>query len=106
MTRCMITTILILFVGASTAEAAVQCLPHRDANGKITRSRVQVHAFQRANPCPANGNTRGPCPGYIVDHIKALCVCGKDRPSNMQWQTVAEAKKKDRTECVVRIPHS
>lgn len=91
---------VMLCFGVSTADAA-QCLPHRDANGKIQRSRVQVAAFKRANPCPANGNTRGPCPGYIVDHIKALCVCGKDRPYNMQWMTVAEAKKKDRVECTV-----
>lgn len=93
----------IFCLTVSLADAA-QCLPHRDSTGKITRSRVQVNAFKRLHPCPANGRTTGPCPGYIVDHIQALCVCGKDRPSNMQWQTVAQAKVKDRTEC--RRPHA
>jgi hypothetical protein len=33
-----------------------------------------------------------------VDHIKPLCAGGADRPTNMQWQTVAEGKKKDKKE--------
>ena len=97
--KIIVGMILLFFVTMGTVEAAVQCIPHRDANGKISRSPAQVNAFKRTHPCPANGNTRGACHGYIVDHIKALCVCGKDRPSNMQWQTVAEAHAKDRTEC-------
>ena len=48
--------------------------------------------------CPANGNTRGRCPGYIIDHKKPLCAGGPDRPSNMQWQTIKEAKLKDKQE--------
>ncbi len=39
-------------------------------------------------------------PGYVVDHIKALCCGGQDVITNMQWQTIAEAKKKDKTECL------
>lgn len=87
---------------AGSASAAVQCIPHRDNTGKILRSQTQVHHFKRTHPCPANGRTTGPCPGYVVDHIQALCVCGKDRPSNMQWQSVAQAKVKDRTECLTK----
>jgi hypothetical protein len=37
-------------------------------------------------------------PGYVVDHIVPLECGGADTPANMQWQTVAEAKAKDRTE--------
>jgi hypothetical protein len=37
-------------------------------------------------------------PGYVVDHVKPVCAGGADHPSNMQWQTKAEAKKKDRLE--------
>ena len=55
-------------------------------------------AFQKSHPCPANRRTSGACPGYVVDHIKPLCAGGLDKVSNMQWQTVAEAKKKDRLE--------
>lgn len=42
-------------------------------------------------------------PGWIVDHIFALCKGGKDSPDNMQWQTVADAKKKDRIECDCKL---
>jgi hypothetical protein len=38
-------------------------------------------------------------PGYVVDNIKPLAAGGTDTPSNMQWQTVEQAKVKDRTEC-------
>jgi hypothetical protein len=54
--------------------------------------------FQRLNPCPANGQRRGPCPGYVVDHIVPLACGGADMPSNMQWQTEAAGKAKDRWE--------
>jgi hypothetical protein len=43
------------------------------------------------------GETVG-CPGYVVDHKQALKRGGADRPDNMQWQTTAEAKAKDRME--------
>jgi 5-methylcytosine-specific restriction endonuclease McrA len=37
-------------------------------------------------------------PGYVVDHIIPLKHGGADAPSNMQWQTIAEAKAKDKWE--------
>lgn len=36
--------------------------------------------------------------GYVIDHITPLACGGSDAPSNMQWQTKAEAKAKDRWE--------
>lgn len=68
--------------------------------GSVRRSHAAIAAFKRANPCPANGHTRGACPGYVVDHIKPLCAGGADHHSNMQWQTVDAAKAKDRLERV------
>ncbi len=68
------------------------------AIGATQRDPHQRAVFVKQHPCPANGKTRGACPGYMVDHIKPLCAGGADHPSNMQWQTVAEAKKKDRLE--------
>ena len=65
---------------------------------RIHRSRAARSSFQRSHPCPANGHTRGACPGYVVDHIRPLKRGGADRPSNMQWQTTAEGKAKDRVE--------
>ena len=50
------------------------------------------------NPCPATGRTNGACPGYIRDHIVPLHCGGSDTPSNMQWQTILEARAKDRGE--------
>ena len=38
------------------------------------------------------------CPGYVIDHVHPLKRGGADSASNMQWQTLAEAKGKDRTE--------
>lgn len=37
-------------------------------------------------------------PGYVVDHICALACGGLDAPKNMQFQTIADAKAKDKWE--------
>ena len=70
----------------------------RDSRGKIKRDREATRAFQKSHPCPSTGGTSGGCPGYIIDHVTALKRGGADAPSNMQWQTRAEAKAKDRVE--------
>lgn len=65
-----------------------------------TRSEAQVHAFMKLHPCPSGpdkGSTKR-CRGHIVDHVKALDCGGLDAPSNMQWQTTAAAKAKDKIE--------
>lgn len=63
-----------------------------------SRSSAVVRAFMKVNPCPATGATRGACPGHVVDHIQPLCADGADSIENLQWQTVPEAKEKDRWE--------
>lgn len=66
------------------------------------RSAAQKHTFQRQHPCPSTGLHRSACPGYVIDHVQPLCAGGADSPTNMQWQTVADAKRKDvqeRREC-------
>ena len=60
------------------------------------RDPAQRADFMRSHPCPSTGKKKGACPGYVVDHIHPLCAGGADHPSNMQWQTVDEAKAKDR----------
>jgi hypothetical protein len=62
------------------------------------RSHAARAEFQREHPCPANGERRGPCPGYVVDHVQPLACGGADAPVNMQWQSRAQAKAKDRWE--------
>jgi hypothetical protein len=70
----------------------------RTARGHIERSARAKDAFRRAHPCPSTERTRGACRGYVIDHLQALKHGGADSPSNMQWQTTAAAKAKDRTE--------
>lgn len=62
------------------------------------RSRAVTRQFERLHPCPSTGRTSGACPGWIKDHIIPLCAGGPDAVTNMQWQTVADAKAKDRAE--------
>ena len=64
----------------------------RDRHGRIVRSPEARREFMRRSGY-AHGRK-----GYVVDHIVALECGGRDAPSNMQWQTVAEARAKDRTE--------
>lgn len=83
--------LLILLLG-------VACLACGPVSAGQKRSASAKAEFRRLNPCPATGDTKGPCRGYVIDHIDALACGGADRPENMQWQTVAEGKAKDRWE--------
>jgi hypothetical protein len=88
-----------------------QFLSERSADGEVTladgtsvldstkvcrapscRSTTQRNRFMRRTKFP-----RGRA-GWIVDHMKPLECGGEDLPTNMQWQTVDEAKAKDRIE--------
>ena len=69
-----------------------------DKHGKIKRSKSAKNEFKREHSCPANGHTSGSCPGYVIDHVQPLECGGADAPTNMQWQTVAAGKAKDKTE--------
>ncbi len=71
------------------------------------RSEAARNAFKAQQPCPATGSPSGPCPGWIIDHIRPLACDGPDEPYNMQWQTEEEAKAKDsweRNDCSHYIP--
>ena len=72
---------------------------HYTHSTRYHRSREVTREFQRSHPCPSTGKRSGPCPGYVKDHVRALCDGGSDSVSNMQWQTTAAGKSKDRTEC-------
>jgi len=66
------------------------------------RSKKAVAEFKRENPCPANGNKCGSCPGYQVDHLRPLKCGGADVPANMQWLTIsahAEKTKREAKSC-------
>ena len=70
----------------------------RDSHGKIARDPRQLNSFKKQHPCPFTGKTYGSCLGYIVDHVIPLKRGGADAPSNMQWQTSAAAREKDKWE--------
>jgi hypothetical protein len=60
-------------------------------------SNAEIH-FRLDNPCPSTGETRGACPGYVVDRVIPGVCGGAEHPDNMQWQTLVEAREKDRWE--------
>jgi hypothetical protein len=64
----------------------------RTVAGRIKRSPAAKHAFEVQTGYP-HGRS-----GYVVDHIRPLACGGADAPSNMQWQTIAAAKAKDKIE--------
>ena len=70
----------------------------RDSHGKIKRSEKAKDVFKKSHPCPSTGKSSSSCPGYVIDHIKPLKRGGADDPSNMQWQTKEDAKRKDKIE--------
>lgn len=79
--------------GSNAAEGV-----QRDAAGRIGRSPAAKTAFKKGHLCPATGRSSGACPGYVVDHVTPLKGGGADKPENMQWQTTAAAKAKDKAE--------
>ena len=68
------------------------------SDARIKRSQSAKVEFKREQPCPATGASKGPCKGWVIDHIKPLACGGADAPGNTQWQTVAEGKAKDKWE--------
>lgn len=88
--RALILALVLLTTQAQAVE--------RDARGRIERSARAVSEFRKDTPCPATGRVNGKCPGYIIDHVYPLACGGLDDPLNMMWQTVKEAKLKDRWE--------
>ena len=76
----------------------------RDDHHRIYRSRAMVRQFQHTAICPIT-RTTGRCTGMIVDHRRPLsCATNEaerlelDRPENMQYQTPAESRAKDKIE--------
>jgi hypothetical protein len=99
--RILFAVALAAFPGVAQPRSARRDQAHAQRKTKSTatpRSTSARRAFQQANPCPSTGKPTGACPGFVVDHVVALKRGGADDPSNMQWQTIADAKAKDRVE--------
>ena len=82
----------------ATARISQPPWPALFADAGEHRSREITREFQREHPCPSTGLPSGACPGYRKDHVVPLGCGGPDAVSNLQWQTVAAAKAKDRWE--------
>jgi hypothetical protein len=81
----------------SAALAVCVVLPI-SASAKELRSSSVKHEFQLTHPCPSTGLTSGACPGFVKDHILPLACGGSDQVANLQWQTIRNAKAKDKGE--------
>src|SRR4051794_26108702 len=96
---------------------ALTLLASGNADAEEHRSKAALNAFQHTHPCPSTGLTKPirvrtgkltpggrpayhlvRCPGYVIDHVDPLCHGGRDTPGNMQWQRIADARRKDRWE--------
>ena len=64
----------------------------RDSHGRIKRSESARHTFMKQTGYPHGRK------GYVIDHIIPLKEGGCDCPANMQWQTIQDAKAKDKWE--------
>jgi hypothetical protein len=89
----LLATVAVAFCVVTAASAQAAGYRHHH------RSRWVTEEFEKENPCPSTGRTRGACPGWIKDHIVPLCKGGADAVWNLQWQTTTAAKAKDKWEC-------
>lgn len=78
--------LMIAALLALTASTALAC---------PQRNHKERYAFVKAHPCPTTGESRGACPGAVVDHRWPKCAKGPDKASNMAWSTLAESRAKD-----------
>lgn len=84
---------LLVCMAVSTAPGSAS------AATEVHRSSAARTAFKKANPCPATvPHKKNTCPGFVIDHVVPLACGGADSAVNMQWQSVAEAKAKDKWE--------
>lgn len=81
----------VSFIFAFLCYTAAHQIP-RTADGRIKRNPAVVRQFKQQT-----GYHEGR-PGYVVDHIVPLKRGGCDSVENLQWQTIRDAKEKDRWE--------
>ena len=87
-----------MLLSSNLAAVAATLLLFGVVEAATIRSSSAKADFKREHPCPATGARSGACGGYVIDHIVPLECGGPDAPANMQWQTIAEAKAKDKWE--------
>jgi hypothetical protein len=88
----------INWLARTTVTLAAILMPFFAAAADPERSLKAEVVFKLAHPCPATGLSYGECKGYVIDRIIPRICGGAEDPANMQWQTIAEAKEKDKWE--------
>jgi hypothetical protein len=92
-TRTLVVLVLLACALPGSAWAGARCTScPRDARGRILRSASARREFERET-----GHPHG-WAGHVIDHVVPLACWGPDAPSNMQWQTRADARAKDQWE--------
>lgn len=76
----------------------VLCALSTFAGGNVNGSQSALFEFKRQYPCPATGSTKGACKGYLISHVTPLACGGTDQLENLQWQMIAQAKLKNKSE--------
>lgn len=100
MARLWILSVLFILLLAVPAQARKRAETYIDQNGvkrvvsthKVYRDYKAVNDFKRTHPKPNDGRA------YDIDHIKPLSQGGADKPSNMQWISVEEHRRKTANE--------
>ena len=78
--------------------AGAVTLPAAPISAKEHRSREVTREFQREHPLPLDRANKGRLSRLPERPIVLLACRGPDAVSNPQWQTIADAKAKDRWE--------
>jgi hypothetical protein len=89
---------MVLFLPDEALALAVYVVPPISASANEHRSATAKRELQLTHPCPATGRTSGACPCYVKDHIVPLACGGPDAVSNLQWQTIRDARAKGKWE--------
>ena len=80
-----------------SAALATTPIPEKNLFAMTAKTAPRIPETYLAEPAEVGAGS-GACLGYVIDHKTALKRGGADAPNNMQWQTTAEAKAKDRVE--------
>lgn len=88
---------LLLLLALTPSEKVYAQQPSHPAGARVAphprhRSAAAKHQFEVATGHPHGWK------GHVVDHRIPLACGGADAPANMQWQTVAAGKAKDKWE--------
>lgn len=68
------------------------------AEAGTKRNPATVREFKRTHICPSTGTYTQKCPGFVVDHLTALCAGGQDAVENMAYQEYNASIEKDKLE--------